>query len=134
MLIYFGYTHCPDACPTTLNDMALALDKLSPAQRARVAPLFITVDPQRDTPAMIGDYVSAFGKEFTGLTGSQQAIGAAEAEYHVYAEKHALAHGDYAMDHSSILYVMGPDGSFVGIINAGTKPDEIALRLKSFGV
>jgi protein SCO1/2 len=134
MLIYFGYTHCPDACPTTLNDMALALDKLSAAERAKIAPLFITVDPERDTPAMIGDYVGAFGKEFTGLTGSQQAISAAEAEYHVFAQKHQLAHGDYSMDHSSIIYVMAPDGAFVGIINAGTKPDEIALRLKAFGV
>jgi protein SCO1/2 len=134
MLVYFGYTHCPDACPTTLNDMALALDKLSAAQRARVAPVFITVDPERDTPSMIGDYAGAFGKAFTGLTGSQAAISAAEAAYHVFAQKHPLAHGDYAMDHSSIIYVMGPDGGFVGVINAGTKPEEIAQRLQAFGV
>ena len=134
MLIYFGYTHCPDACPTTLNDISLALDKLSPAERARVVPIFITVDPERDTQAIIGDYASAFGKEFVGLTGSKQAIRDAAAEYHVYAEKHPLAHGDYAMDHSSIMYVMGPDGGFAGIINAGTKPADIAQRLKAFGV
>jgi protein SCO1/2 len=134
MLVYFGYTHCPDACPTTLNDMALALDKLTPAQRAHIAPVFITVDPERDTPSMIGDYVSAFGTGFTGLTGSQAAITAAETEYHVFAQKHVLAHGDYAMDHSSIIYVMGPDGAFVGVINAGTKPEDIAQRLQAFGV
>jgi protein SCO1/2 len=134
MLVYFGYTHCPDACPTTLNDMALALDKLTQAQRARVAPIFITVDPERDTPAMIGDYAGAFGKQFTGLTGSQTAITAAESEYHVFAEKHPLAHGDYAMDHSSIIYVMSPDGAFLGVINAGTKPEDIAQRLQAFGV
>ena len=134
MLIYFGYTHCPDACPATLNDISLALDKLTPAERARVAPLFITVDPERDTPAMIGDYVAAFSKDLVGLTGDQAAINAAEAEYHVYAERHLLKHGDYAMDHSSIMYVMGPDGGFVGIINDGTKPVGIAQRLKAFGV
>jgi protein SCO1/2 len=134
MLIYFGYTHCPDACPATLNDISLALDKLTPAERARVVPLFITVDPERDTPAMIGDYVAAFSKDFVGLTGDRAAISAAEAEYHVYAEKHPLKHGDYAMDHSSIMYVMGPDGGFVGVINDGTKPVEIAQRLKAFGV
>ena len=134
MLIYFGYTHCPDACPATLNDMSLALDKLTPAERARVAALFITVDPARDTPAMIGDYAAAFSKDFVGLTGDQAAITAAEDEYHVYAEKHPLKHGDYSMDHSSIMYVMGPDGRFVGVINDGTKPDEIAQRLKAFGV
>ena len=134
MLVYFGYTHCPDACPTTLNDISLALDKLSPADRARVVPIFITVDPARDTPTMIGDYASAFGREFVGLTGSQASISAAEAEYHVYAEKHPLAHGGYAMDHSSILYVMSPSGAFAGIINAGTKPADIAARLKDFGV
>jgi protein SCO1/2 len=134
MLVYFGYTHCPDACPTALSDMAASLDKLPPAVRARVVPLFITVDPARDTPAMIGDYVQAFGPEFVGLTGSQDKISAAEKEYHVFAEKHPLSHGDYAMDHSSIMYVMGPDGGFLGVISDGTKPADIAQRLRDFGV
>jgi protein SCO1/2 len=133
MLVYFGYTHCPDACPTTLNDMAIALDKMPAADRARVVPIFITVDPARDVPSVIGDYVHAFGPEFVGLTGSPDAIAAAEQEFHVYAVKHPLEHGDYAMDHSSIMYVMGPDGVFLGVISDGAKPADIAQRLEAFG-
>ncbi len=133
MVIYFGYTHCPDACPTTLNDIAAALDKLPAADRAKVAPIFITVDPTRDTPKIIGAYAHAFGTQMIGLTGSPEAIAAAEQEFHVYAARHELAHGDYAMDHSSILYVMGPDGVFLGVIGDGTKPAEIAQRLLAFG-
>jgi len=134
MLVYFGYTHCPDVCPTTLSDMAGALDKLPAGDRAHVVPLFVTVDPARDIPSVIGDYVHAFGPEFVGLTGSPDAVAAAEQEYHVYAAKHPLAHGDYAMDHSSVLYVMGPDGKFLGVIGDGTKPGDIAQRLLAFGV
>ena len=134
MLIYFGYTHCPDACPTALSDIAASLDKLPAAKRQQVAPIFITVDPQRDTPAVIGDYAAAFGPEIIGLTGSQQAVTAAEQEFHVYAQRHPLEHGDYAMDHSSVLYVMGRDGAFLGVIGDGTKPADIARRLQDFGV
>jgi protein SCO1/2 len=134
MLVYFGYTHCPDVCPTTLSDMASAMDKLPASERSRVVPIFITVDPARDTPQIIGDYVRAFGAEFIGLTGSPDAIASAEQEYHVYAAKHPLEHGDYAMDHSSVLYVMGPDGVFLGVITDGAKPAEIAQRLVAFGV
>ena len=133
MLVYFGFTHCPDVCPTTLSDMASALDKLPKDARARVAPLFITVDPARDVPAVMGDYAHAFGPEFVGLTGSDTQVAAADQEYHVYAAKHPLTHGDYGMDHSSILFVMGPDGGFLGVISDGAKPGEIAQRLLDFG-
>jgi protein SCO1/2 len=133
MLVYFGYTHCPDVCPTTLTDIAAALDKLPPTDRARVAPLFITVDPARDTPAVMGDYAHAFGPSFVGLTGSAAAIASVEHEYRVYAARHELAHGDYGMDHSSVLYVMGPDGNFMGVIDDGSKPAEMAQRLLAFG-
>lgn len=133
IIVYFGYTHCPDACPTTLSDLAAALDKIPPAARARLVPVFITVDPERDTPAVMRDYVAAFGPEFVGLTGSAAQIAEAEKFYHVYAEKHPLAHGDYAMDHSSVLYVMGPDGAFRGIVDDGMKPADMAQRLQSLG-
>jgi protein SCO1 len=133
MLVYFGYTHCPDVCPTTLSDMGSALDRMPKAARARVAPLFITVDPARDVPAVMGDYAHAFGPDFVGLTGSDAQVAAVEQEYHVYAAKHPLAHGDYGMDHSSIMYVMGPDGGFLGVISDGAKPGEIAERLLAFG-
>jgi protein SCO1/2 len=133
MLVYFGYTHCPDACPTTLGDLAAALDKLPAPDRARVAPIFITVDPARDTPAVIGDYAHAFGPAFVGLTGSEAAIADAEREYRVYAQKHPLHDGDYAMDHSSVIYVMGPGGRLAGLLDDQMKPAEMAERLRKLG-
>ncbi len=134
MLVYFGYTHCPDACPTMLSDIAAALDKLPEADRARAVPVFITVDPARDTPSLMGEYTHAFGPEFVGLTGSAAQIAKAEEAYHVYAARHALKGGDYAMDHSSILYVMGPDGVYRGVIQDDTKPSVMAKQLQALGV
>ncbi len=131
MLVYFGYTHCPDACPTALNDVANALDLLSPQQRREVAPLFITLDPARDTPAVMHDYVAAFGTGITGLTGSEPQIAEAEKEYRVYAAKHPEKNGDYSMDHSDIIYLMNPQGRFVSIVNGGANPQEIAAKLKA---
>ena len=130
MLVYFGYTHCPDACPTALNDMANALDLLGP-QRRRVAPLFITVDPERDTPAVMRDYVQAFGAQIMGLTGTPAQVEAAEKEYRVYAAKHPTKDGGYDMDHSSIIYLMDPAGKFVAIFNNGTNPQEMAERMRT---
>ena len=134
MLVYFGYTHCPDACPTTLSDLSSAIDKLPQADRARLVPLFITVDPERDTPDTIGEYAQAFGPAFIGLTGSAAEIAQAEAEYHVYAKKHPLKHSDYAMDHSSIIYVMGPDGAYRGVIPDNAKPALMAEMLQQQGI
>jgi protein SCO1/2 len=133
LLIYFGYTHCPDACPTTLSDIAAGLDKMKGPDRARVRVLFITVDPSRDTPAVIGAYARAFGPEFVGLTGTPDQIATAEAEYHVYARRAELKGGDYAMDHSSIIYVMRPDGGFSGLLEDGLAPAEIASKLAGLG-
>ena len=132
-LVYFGYTHCPDACPTTLSRLAAALDKLTPEARARLRVLFITVDPARDTPAVIGDYAHAFGPEFVGLTGTQAELDPLEASYHVYAKRHDLKGGDYAMDHSSIIYVMGPDGRYAGLLDDTMSPADLAAHLRDFG-
>jgi len=132
-LIYFGYTHCPDACPTTLSDIGAALDKLTPTARKNLSVLFITVDPERDTPKVIGDYAKAFGQEFIGLTGTHAALAPVEQSFRVYAQKHALKGGDYAMDHSSIIYVMAPDGHFVGLLDDGLSPVEMAQRLVQMG-
>jgi protein SCO1/2 len=134
MLMYFGYTHCPDVCPTTLAAMGAAMDRLPPAARARIVPVFITVDPERDTPSVVGAYARAFGPEFVGLTGSAAAIGTAEREYRVYAQKHVLEGGDYAMDHSSVIYVMGPDGSFVTVLDDQMAPGTMAQQLLKLGV
>jgi protein SCO1/2 len=116
-----------------LSDMAAAVDQLPKTEQAKLAPIFITVDPERDTPAMMGEYAQAFGPEFIGLTGSQAQVTKAEEAYHVYAQRHALKNGDYAMDHSSILYVMGPDGVFRGVVQDG-KPALMAQQLQNLGV
>ena len=130
LLVYFGYTFCPDVCPTTLNDVAQALDKLG-AKADRVQPLFITVDPTRDTPAVIKQYTAAFGPRLEGLTGTPDQIAAVAKEYHVYYAPHRTGPNpdDYTMDHSSVLYVMDPNGKFVGIIRADEGPEAIVRDL-----
>ncbi len=130
MLVYFGYTYCPDVCPTTLNEVAGAIEKLGP-KAERVQPLFITVDPQRDTPAAMKQYTAAFSPRIIGLTGTPEQIGNVEREYHVYAAKHVTGPGpnDYGMDHSSILYLMGPDGHFIAPIDADETATELAQTL-----
>ncbi len=133
MLVYFGYTHCPDACPTALQDIANALDGLSPAARAKVVPVFITIDPARDTPSVMQTYVSGFGPSFVALSGDPAAIAQAEKEYRVYAAKHPTGDGDYEMDHSSIIYVMDPQGRFVANFTHETSPVQMADKLKQLG-
>ena len=130
MLIYFGYTHCPDACPTALQDMANALDMLDPAQRKDVAIVFITVDPERDTPVVMREYVSNFNAPIVALSGSAEQIAAAAKAYRVYYAKHPTTDG-YEMDHSSVIYVMNPDGDFVTNFTHETPPARIAEKLRS---
>jgi protein SCO1/2 len=130
LVIYFGYTHCPDACPTALNNIADALQALG-SKRARVTPIFITVDPARDTPAVMKSYVQNFGSGFVGLSGSGAAVTAVEQAYRVYATKHVNADGSYDMDHSSIIYIMDPNGHFVTNFTDETDPGAIAGRLKA---
>ena len=130
MLIYFGYTHCPDACPTALNDMALALATLG-AARPRVQPIFITVDPERDRGQALTDYVGAFGPDFIGLTGTEDQIGQVKKLFKVYAAKHPTKDGDYDMDHSSIIYLMDPSGRFITNFTHETSPDEMATKMES---
>ena len=130
LIVYFGYTHCPDACPTALNNIADALDQLG-EKRKRVAPIFITIDPARDTAKVLKEYLENFGPDFAGLTGSDAAIGSVEQEYHVYAAKHAEPNGDYDVDHSSIVYIMDPTGRFITNFTDETDPSTIATRLKA---
>jgi protein SCO1/2 len=130
LLVYFGYTHCPDACPTALNDLSLALDKLGEKRQA-MAPLFITIDPERDTADVMKDYVASFAPDIVGLTGSTDQITQAEKEYRVYAAKHPTKDGGYDMDHSSIIYVMDPSGRFVTNFTHETDPDQMAAKLMS---
>ncbi len=129
MLIYFGYSFCPDVCPTTLGVMAEALDKIGEKSR-RVVPIFITIDPERDTPKVLGEYMKAFGPSFVGLTGKPDQIQDVEKKYRVYAVKRPLAGGGYGMDHSSVIYLMGPDGKLVSYYDEAISPDDLAKELK----
>jgi protein SCO1/2 len=128
-LLYFGYTHCPDVCPLTLELMSDVMDRLG-AKASRVTPLFITIDPARDTPAVMKQYVAAFGKKFVGLTGSEAQIAPVLREFHVYAKKRAVAGGDYAMDHSGSIYLMDPNGKFAGTYEEEAGPEKITAGLK----
>jgi protein SCO1/2 len=130
MLVYFGYTYCPDVCPTTLNAVADALDKIGP-KADRIAPLFITVDPKRDSPAVVKQFAAAFGTRIQGLTGNAAQIATVAKAYRVYYAEHRTGPGpdDYSMDHSSVLYLMGPDGRFIAPIRADMAPDQMAAAL-----
>ena len=132
MLIYFGYSFCPDVCPTTLAVMAQALEKLGDK---RVVPLFITIDPERDTPKVLADYMKAFGPNFVGLTGSMAQVQDAEKKYRVYAVKKAIDPNNprrgYGMDHSSVLYLMGPDGKMISFYDEAIAPDALAKELRA---
>jgi protein SCO1/2 len=128
-LVYFGYTHCPDACPTALNDIAIALDELGP-KRGAVRPVFITVDPERDTPEVLKAYLTAFDAPIMALTGTPEEVAQAAKGYRVYYAKHPEASGDYSMDHSSVIYVMDPEGRFTASFTHQSTPEEIAERLK----
>jgi protein SCO1/2 len=128
-LVYFGYTHCPDACPTALNDIAIALDQLGPKREA-VRAVFITVDPERDTPEVLKEYVTSFDAPILALSGSPEEIARAAKAYRVYYAKHPEPGGDYSMDHSSVIYVMDPEGRFTASFTHQSTPEEIAERLK----
>ena len=128
-LIYFGYTFCPDVCPTTLAAIAAALDKMGVDQN-RIVPIFITVDPARDTPSVLKKYLAAFGPRFVGLTGTAGQIAQVEKEYRVFAKKQPLAGGNYGMDHSSVIYLLGPDGKLAAFYDEAASPDDLAKSLR----
>ena len=126
LLVYFGYTHCPDACPTALTNMADALDQIGPSKRQKVQVVFITVDPERDTPAVMKDYVGAFeGANIVALTGTPEQVSVAEAAYRIHARRYERADGDYTMSHAATIDIMDPDGHFVAM----AYPERIAERL-----
>jgi protein SCO1/2 len=128
-LIFFGYTHCPDACPTALNEMSLALDRLG-IKRDEVGVVFITVDPERDTPDVLKSYVQSFDAPIVALTGSPEAVAQAAKAYRVFYAKHPRADGDYDMDHSAVIYVMNPEGRFTATFTPDSSADAIVQRLQ----
>jgi protein SCO1/2 len=133
MLVYFGYTFCPDICPLGLQTLAEALDRLPPELQQRVVPLFITVDPQRDTVAVMRDYVGLFHPRLIGLTGSEAEIADVSRAYRVYARKAEPAGGDggYLVDHSTFTYLMDPQGAYLAHFGHGTSSEEMAKRLEA---
>jgi cytochrome oxidase Cu insertion factor (SCO1/SenC/PrrC family) len=129
-LVYFGYSYCPDVCPTTLQEIADAYRQLG-SKAHRVVPLFITLDPERDHPATMKRYLAAFGPEFVGLTGTPQQIKAVAHAYHVYFAKRSAPGGGYSVDHASTIYLMAPDGKFAALLDGQEKPHALANEISS---
>lgn len=131
MLVYFGYTFCPDVCPTSLSTMGDALDRLSPEELDKLVPIFVSVDHERDTVEVLASYVPNFHDKLIGMTGTAEEIKSVARAYKAYYAKvnEDDPDGNYLMDHSSITYLMGPDGQYVTHFNHGTASDKMAARL-----
>jgi protein SCO1/2 len=130
-LVFFGFTHCPDVCPTTLFEVSEVLRSLPPkAKDARA--LFVTVDPERDTPAVLKDYLASFDPRIIGVTGDPDAVSAMEKAYRVYAKKVPLEGGNYTMDHTALVYLMDKDGRFVAPFNMKRRPAEAAADFERY--
>jgi protein SCO1/2 len=128
-LLFFGYTHCPDVCPTTLFEMSEILRKLGPDKK--VNALFVTVDPERDTPAVMKDYLSSFDKRIVGLTGDRAPLNVMLKEYRVYSKKVPGDGDDYSMDHSSIVYLMDKQMRFVNALNTA-EPEKAQAQIAKY--
>ena len=129
MLVFFGYTYCPDVCPTTLAVISAALDRLGP-QADDLVPIFISVDPKRDKPEVLKSYLAAFGTRFAGLTGTDKEVDVAAKAYRVFYQAHAAEGGAYTLDHSSVIYLMDKNGAFVANYTLETSPDAMAKDIK----
>jgi protein SCO1/2 len=130
-LVFFGYTHCPDVCPTTMFDISEVFRSMGP-DADRAAALFVTVDPERDTPAVLKDYLSAFDPHLRAATGPAEALASVEKEYRVYSRKVPTSNGDYSMDHSAVVYLMDKSGRFVAPFNLKRTPEAAAADLKKY--
>ena len=124
VVMFFGYTHCPDVCPTTLFEVSELFRKLG--EGAKVRGVFVSVDPERDTPEILKDYLSSFDKRIIGLSGDRAALEPMLKAYRVYARKNPAANGEYSMDHSAIVYLMDKQMRFIGPLNIGD--DDVALK------
>ena len=129
MLVFFGYTFCPDVCPSALSDMTLALQQLGPLAD-KVQPIFITVDPQRDTPRVMADYVGSFDPRFMALRGTPEQTAAAAKEYRAYYAVRRLGDDEYAIDHSSFLYLMNPEGALAKLLTSSLPSHQMADELR----
>jgi protein SCO1/2 len=134
MLVFFGFTHCPDICPAELQVMSAALDELGPKAND-VIPIFITLDPERDTPQVVTDYVRNFGQRFVGLTGSPEQVAAAAKAYRVTYSKfqeEGAKPDDYTIDHVALVYLMGKDGEYLANFAYGTPAAKMAEALRRY--
>lgn len=132
MLIYFGFTFCPDTCPIALETMSVALDQMG-KKGERVRPVFISVDPERDTPEAVKDYIAYFRDDFIGLTGSLEQVEAVAQAYRVFFTKdEATANpDDYLVNHTSIIYLMDPEGEYISHFTHNDPPEKVAARITS---
>jgi protein SCO1 len=130
-LIFFGFTHCPDVCPTSLFEMSEVLRAMG-KDADRVNAYFVSVDPERDTSAAMKDYLSSFDPHLKGLTGNADAVAKVISDYRVYARKVPLKDGDYTMDHTALIYLMDRDGKFVAPFNLKRTPEAAAQDLKRY--
>ncbi len=133
MLVFFGFTHCPDICPAELQVMSASLDELGP-EGDQIVPIFITLDPERDTQVVMGDYVKNFGPRFVGLTGSSEQIAAAAKAYRVAYSKFQedKASTNYSIDHSALVYLMGKDGKYITHFPYGTPAAKMTETLRRY--
>jgi protein SCO1/2 len=130
-LVFFGFTHCPDVCPTALYEIGL-IYKAMGKDGDRLKTFFVTVDPERDTPSVIKDYLSGFDARITGLSGAPDAVLAAEKAYRVYAKKVPLETGGYTMDHTALIYLMDGKGRFLSSLNIDRSPEENAKMISKY--
>src|SRR5437016_7649639 len=130
-LIFFGFTHCPDVCPTSLFEISEVLKAMG-KDADRVNAYFVSVDPERDSAAAMKEYLSSFDPHLKGLTGAPDAIAKVTTEYRVYAKKVPLKDGDYTMDHTALVYLMDRDGKFIAPFNLKRTPEEAAADLERY--
>ncbi|MFI5014036.1 MAG: SCO family protein [Hyphomicrobiales bacterium] len=128
-IVFFGFTRCPEVCPTTLSDISSWLDALGPDGK-EIKALFVSIDPERDSVASMKDYLSSFNDQIIGLTGTPDQIAQVAGEYRVYYAKHPLKDGDYTMDHSAVIYLMDRQGKLAGTLTYGDKKDDAVAKLK----
>jgi protein SCO1/2 len=131
VLIFFGFTHCPDICPTTLFEVSQMLERLGP-DADKTQALFVTVDPERDTPQVLASYIASFNPRILGLSGDAAATAAITRAFRVYAKKVPLANGDYTMDHTAVVYLMDKDGRFVKPFDLKRSPEDAAAELRRY--
>lgn len=127
-LFFFGFTFCPDACPTALNTFTLVLEKLGP-DADKIQPVFVSIDPERDTPEVLKEYLSSFDPRIMGLTGTPETVAETAKKFRVYYAKQGEGEF-YLMDHSTAIIVMNPDFEYAGVLAGNMQPDEIVTRLK----